>query len=584
MSLKSVLTELSEFVQREYDANQAKLIEIWEMPINQKIKSGESQLIKKICVKSDNHVELILDGDGSRFREGDMICLHLGDALESTFVKQVSIDAEYDGRWLISGYKLDTNALKQASMPCYADPDGMNLKPFYDQALEELAETNIGIDIILPLLAGDLKVDGIYESEYEDAANKAEIAGLNDKQADAVGNAIAAHYLACIQGPPGTGKTKVISFITKLLVERNERVFITSHTHMAINNALNKISQEGVDCIKVGNENSRKGLEKVDFFDHADDWKDRPDHGYVIGATPFATCSKRLENYEFDTVIFDEASQITTALAVMAMRKAKRFIFVGDHKQLPPVILSKSVLESDNDSIFSRLIHNDQVLETMLSDTYRMNKHLSKWPSNTLYNGELKSEGPNKDRLLKLLHSPVKYKNVLSPELPFVYIKSPTNNAKTSNRTEAELVVGIIKSALDAGLDPSSIGVVSPYRKHGKVIKNELLKVLPKEQAEEVVTDTVERMQGQEREMIIISLCTTNIQFLVAVASFFFQPERLNVAITRPMTKLILIGPYLSASLATELCSDSRDKILDDNVKLYQSLLASATQLSEKEF
>lgn len=584
MSLKSVLTELSDFIQREHDADQAKLIDVWEKPINQKLRSGESQLITHISVKGNNDVELTLGEGESRFREGDMICLHLGEALENTFIKQASIDAEYEGRWLISGYKLDINALKQAKTPCYADPDGMNLKPFYDQALQELAATNIGRDIILPLLAGDLKIEGIYENEYEEAADKAEIAGLNDKQADAVGNAIAAHYLACIQGPPGTGKTKVISFITKLLVERNERVFITSHTHMAINNALNKMAKEGIACIKVGGHNAHKGLENVKCFAYADNWQDKPENGYVIGATPFATCSKRLEQVQFDTVIFDEASQVTTALAVMAMRKAKRFIFVGDHKQLAPVILSKSVLESDNDSIFSRLIHNPKVLKTMLSDTYRMNKHLSKWPSNALYNGKLKSEGSNKERLFTLPQVPQKYKKVLSSDIAFVYIKSPSHNAKTSDRAEAKLLADIIKHAVLAGLKPEEIGVVSPYRKHGKAIKTELLNVLPREQAKEIVTDTVERMQGQEREMIIISLCTTNIQFLAAVATFFFQPERLNVAITRPMTKLILIGPYISDSVAAALISDPKEQKLNDNVALYQSLIKAATELTEKEF
>ncbi|SGZ09231.1 DEAD/DEAH box helicase [Moritella viscosa] len=584
MSLKLVLTELRELIQREYDANQAKLIEVWEKSIKQKIKSGESQLITHITVKGNGYVELTLGEGESRFREGDMICLHLGDAIGSTFINQASIDDEYDGRWLISGYKLDLNALKQAKMPCYADPDGMNLKPFYDQALAELAETSIGLDIVLPLLAGDLKIDGIYEDEYQEAADKAELAGLNDKQADAVGNAFAAQYLACIQGPPGTGKTKVISCITKLLVERNERVFITSHTHMAINNALNKIAKEGIACIKVGGDNSKKGLDNVDCFGYADDWEGRPDKGYVIGATPFATCSKRLDQYEFDTVIFDEASQITTPLAVMAMRKAKRYIFVGDHKQLPPVILSKSVLESDNDSIFSRLINAPKVLETMLSDTYRMNKYLSKWPSLALYGGALKSEGPNKDRLLELPKIPENYKNVLSSDIPFVYIKSPSHDAKTSNRSEAKLVADIIKYAVSSGLTPDKIGVVSPYRNHGKVIKTELLKVMPENKAKEIVTDTVERMQGQEREMIIISLCTTDVQFLTSVASFFFQPERLNVAISRPMTKLILIGPFLSDNLVAELVSNPKEKTINDNVQLYQSLLKAATHLTEKEF
>jgi len=72
MSLKLVLTELRELIQREYDANQAKLIEVWEKSIKQKIKSGESQLITHITVKGNGYVELTLGEGESRFREGDM--------------------------------------------------------------------------------------------------------------------------------------------------------------------------------------------------------------------------------------------------------------------------------------------------------------------------------------------------------------------------------------------------------------------------------------------------------------------------------------------------------------------------------
>ncbi|MBF4332987.1 helicase, partial [Vibrio anguillarum] len=133
-----------------------------------------------------------------------------------------------------------------------ADPDTMDLKPFYDKALDEIAESKRGREIVLPLLAGKLDTGFIFEDDYDEAADFAEECGLNEHQADAVGKAVSAKYLACIQGPPGTGKTKVISLITKLLVEQGQRVFMTSHTHMAINNALNKIAGENVPVIKVG--------------------------------------------------------------------------------------------------------------------------------------------------------------------------------------------------------------------------------------------------------------------------------------------------------------------------------------------
>jgi DNA replication ATP-dependent helicase Dna2 len=342
---------------------------------------------------------------------------------------------------------------------------------------------------------------------------------------------------------------------------------------MAINNALNKIHQRGVPVIKVGTPSTIKGLSKdIKYHAAGDDWNDRPDSGYVIGATPFATCTSRLEKFEFDTVIFDEASQITIPLAVMAMRKAKRFVFVGDHKQLPPVILSKSVMDASSDSIFSTLISLNNRTSVMLAKTYRMNTHLSTWPSRQFYNSDLISEGPNKHRLFCLPSPPSKHTAELSGDKPFVFIKSPGTNSRTSNIEEAKLVSSIINAAIEVGINPADIGVVTPFRRHAKELKSELAKKFGWEKSSTIVTDTVERMQGQERELIIVSFCATDPLFIKNIATFLFQSERLNVAITRPMTKLIVIGP----DLPEDFIALNDEKLMVDLVNSYRSLVAFA--------
>ena len=155
-------------------------------------------------------------------------------------------------------------------------------------------------------------------------------------QAQAIGLAHGALQIACIQGPPGTGKTRVLSLIARLMVKRGERLLVTSHTHMAINNALNMILAQGVPTVKIGRQAQRKGLnDGVPCHPDLGAWENRPTDGYVVGATPFATCNARLENYEFDTIVFDEASQITVPLALMAMRKGKRFIFIEKSAPCP---------------------------------------------------------------------------------------------------------------------------------------------------------------------------------------------------------------------------------------------------------
>lgn len=576
MSIKKILDDLRAFVEKEHKANFAKLYETWEKPLAQKLESGESQELSSIRIDSRKHLIVCLGDNDSRFREGDMICLHLGDPHNDAFVRQAMIEAENDGEWLLRA-EFDEAAIKNLESVCYADVDAMDLKPFFDTALDDVANSSNGRSIVLPLLAGDLNANEIYTDNYDRAADIAEEAGLNDNQIHAVGVGVAAKYLACIQGPPGTGKTKVISLIAKQLVNEGQRVLLTSHTHMAINNALNKIANEDVPTVKVGSNSSVKGLDhRVPQFNNGSDWEERPDSGYVIGATPFSTCSMRLENFDFDTVIFDEASQITIPLAVMAMRKAKRFVFVGDQKQLPPVVLSKNIFEDQPYSVFAKLIAKNNDVGVMLNQTYRMNRWLTQWPSLRYYEEKLRSAGNNEHRKLNLADTPNKYADILSELHSFVFIPSPGLNTRTHSSQEAELVADLIKTATQAGLALNDIGVVTPYRNHGKMIRGQLAKTVGPFTAKEVVTDTVERMQGQERELIIISMCSTDKQFISTVAHFLFQAERLNVAITRPKVKLILIGPRLPEDFKTE----DRSHVVYENISAYKDLVNSAHQVN----
>lgn len=568
MELTPVLKELQAFVYAEHEANIENLLEIWNKPLKEKLLKGETQRIESVTFVDSNHLEVVLGDNESRFREGDMICLHLGKPSDYKVFDQVTIEAENDGEWLLK-VKVDQSLLPELSEGCYADPAGMDLKPFYDKALVDVATSKIGREVLLPLLSGQLNTGTIYADDFDDAADYAESRGLNEKQSDAVGLGVASKYLACIQGPPGTGKTKVISIIAKLLVESGQRVLMTSHTHMAINNALNKIVEEGVPVAKVSASGGKKSLsDKVQHFEYASKWEDIPDTGYVIGATPFATCSERLESFTFDTIIFDEASQITVPLALMAMRKGCRFVFVGDHKQLPPVILSQSVLEDS--SAFSKMILGNEKVSVMLSQTYRMSPALTQWPSHSYYKGDLESKRSSALSSFSLPQKPYKYSDVLSNEQPSVFIKTPGLNARSVNRKESDLVADLITVAVEAGLPAEEIGVVTPFRGHAKALKSSLQDKLGIFTAKSVVTDTVERMQGQEREMIIVSFCSSDPQYISAIAEFFFQAERLNVAITRPQTKLIIVGPEISEGMLQEV----EDQKVKKNIEDYRSLIS----------
>jgi len=541
-----LLTELRQFVEDEREAGGARLMAIWERPIEDKLREGWSQRFVRIerGPESDTLIAYPDDSD-SRFREGDLLQLHAGRPSPDGLGRHLTLESELDDGWLLRGRAATVAAVLAAAPegPLYADVDAIELSGAYEDALTEIGRSEIGREIVLPLLAGTLE-PAFDPRRAEPAREAARARGFNRRQVEAVELALGADHLACIQGPPGTGKSAVLALVARLMCERGDRVFVTSHTHMAINNVLGKIAREGVPVAKIGLASQCKGLdEEVPRFERIADWDERPARaGHVVGATPFATCSPRLQGCEFDTVLFDEASQVTVPLALMAMRKARRFVFVGDQRQLPPVVLSRSVLDAQGLSAFAALTSRHAFHTVMLEETYRMNRWLAEWPSRTHYGGALRAAGPNRERRLALGPVAPELAEVFAPAHDGVFIPAREPAARTRSARDAELVARLCAAAVAAGIEPREIGVVTPYRAQGRAIRGQLARVLGP-RACEIVADTVERMQGQERELVILSLVSTELAYLGAVAEFFFQPQRLNVAVTRARTRLVVIGP-----------------------------------------
>jgi DNA replication ATP-dependent helicase Dna2 len=266
--------------------------------------------------------------------------------------------------------------------------------------------------------------------------------------------------------------------------------------------------------------------------------------GYIVGATPFALQTRRLANVEFDVVLFDEASQITLPLAIMGMLAADKYIFIGDENQLPPVtvfVQEEEPGQAARLSIFSYLAGRGD--ETMLNITYRLNDVLSGWPSRTFYAGALEPSPDSAVRRLQLSNSSSRWDFILDPHIPAVFLDLCHRNTTVRSRTEAETAVELILALLEHGLSPDQIGVVVPYRAQSRLIRSLLRRHINDENLlGQLVVDTVERMQGQEREVVLVSFATASPAFALHMAGFLFQPQRLNVAVTRPRTKLILIG------------------------------------------
>lgn len=264
----------------------------------------------------------------------------------------------------------------------------------------------------------------------------------------------------------------------------------------------------------------------------------------------------------FDTIIIDEVSQSLEPqcwIPLMMSPNAKRLIIAGDNQQLPPTIKSKGktqmILEK---TIFDRLVkvHGSQI-KHLLSIQYRMNQKIMDFPSNEFYEGKLQAADSVADRTLADLpqvqqledsEAPVVLLDTQGGAYPEQESDEKVGSAVSRfNDNEALLVVNYIERLKEWGVEPTSIGVISPYS-----AQVGLLKRLIHEQSPEIEISTVDGFQGREKDVIVMSLVRSNDNHEVG---FLAEDRRINVAITRPRRQLCVIGD-------TETLSKSNSKFL----------------------
>lgn len=571
-STADFLQRLRTFVENEADAQREALNKQWNTPLNERISRGWAVEGLRVTHAKDNFIRLHCDTNESRFREGDLVLSHRGDPRSEN---ALHCDLQYDGET-----ELEVNLIRGNEMFLTQNPEGwimdqdwFDASPFYLSALNEAADSNLGRSVILPLLQGALKPKLDF-AKYERAKLELQGARLNDSQVESVAMSYGTDLLHLIQGPPGTGKTLMLAHLARLLVKDGKRVFVTALTHRAIHNALNKISQvdPSISVCKIGEDRHASDLETPNYVTFGASRFGEINGGYVIGATPFARQTKRLSGVEFDVVLFDEASQITLPLAIMGMLAGGKYIFIGDENQLPPVTIF-SEEEATQTSIFNYL--SGQGNETMLNITYRLNDVLARWPSRNFYRDELRPSKQAAPRRLDLSPDATQWDLVLDPDSPIVFLDLCHRNSTVRSRLEAGVVLELVLSLLTREVHPKEIGVVVPYRAQSRLIRSLLRRTLEDSEVfNQIVVDTVERMQGQEREVILVSFTTASPKFAAQMAGFLFSPNRLNVAVTRPRSKLILVGSHHM------LAADQYDVSKKETLDLLRDLIGSCTHIT----
>ena len=260
--------------------------------------------------------------------------------------------------------------------------------------------------------------------------------------------------------------------------------------------------------------------------------KDIVDSSDVILATNSSSALEAIARVKFDVAVIDEASQATIPSVLIPIAKAHRFILAGDHKQLPPTIISDRA-GALSKTLFEELIRIYPFKSQLLDIQYRMNSLLMKFPNEEFYNNGLKSDSSVDD---------INIKDILDSRqdedaLLFIDTSDIADNRERHlkdsksivNEIEAEIAIRIADDYLSDGVNESDIGIISPYADQVKIIQENT----------EIEVKTVDGFQGREKEIIIISTVRSNDNGNIG---FLSDLRRLNVAITRAKRKLIIIG------------------------------------------
>lgn len=279
----------------------------------------------------------------------------------------------------------------------------------------------------------------------------------------------------------------------------------------------------------------------------------------VIASTLVGADNRLLMGMKFNTLFIDEAAQALEAACWIPIRRASRVVLAGDHCQLPPTVKSIAALKAGlGKTLMERIVENLPKVVTLLRVQYRMNEQIMRFSSNWFYGGKVESAPQIKYRGILDWDYPIEWR---SPEEPSSCPQSPTPCSQSSyheefvgetfgriNKVEAEETLTVLQEyitkigkarMLDENID---IGVISPYRAQVQYLRHLFKKhEFFKPYRRLITVNTVDGFQGQERDVIIISLVRSNDEGQIG---FLRDLRRMNVAITRARMKLIILGDH----------------------------------------
>ncbi len=426
---------------------------------------------------------------------------------------------------------------------------------------------------------------------------------LNPTQERAVNEVLWAKDVAIVHGPPGTGKTTTLVEAINETLMRESQVLVCAQSNMAVDWISEKLVDRGINVLRIGNptrvndkmlgftyerrfeshadypqlwairkairelrKNRKRGSEN--YHQKMDRLKSRAaeieirinselfGEARVIACTLVGSAHRLLEGMKFGTLFIDEAAQALEAACWIPMRRASRVILAGDHCQLPPTVKSIAALRAGlGKTLMERIAENKPEVVTLLKIQYRMNDEIMRFSSNWFYKGQVESAPQIKYRGILDYDHPITWIDTSDEENQFTIEENEGLNFKEQfigesfgriNKAEAELALLTLaeyftkigkQRVLNESID---VGIISPYRAQVQYLKRLIKKYeFFKPYRRLISVNTVDGFQGQERDVILISLVRSNGEGQIG---FLKDLRRMNVAMTRARMKLIILG------------------------------------------
>lgn len=419
---------------------------------------------------------------------------------------------------------------------------------------------------------------------------------LNATQQHAVNEVLRAKDVAIVHGPPGTGKTTTLVEAINETLARESQVLVCAQSNMAVDWISEQLVDRGINVLRIGNPTRvndkmlgftyerrfeahpdysqlwaiRKAIRELRMQrkGRTENWHQKMDRlrsrateleisinadlfgqARVIASTLVGASNKILDGQHYSTLFIDEAAQALEPACWIAIRRANRVILAGDHCQLPPTVKSIAALKAGlGKTLMERIVDSKPEVVTLLDTQYRMNEEIMRFSSSWFYDGKVKA-------------APITaHRGILDYDTSIEWVDDVANDDETVgetfvgetfgriNKVEARQVMELLQAyfekigkqrILDESID---VGIISPYRAQVQYLRHLIKKeTFFKPFRHLLSVNTVDGFQGQERDIIIVSLVRSNNDGQIG---FLRDLRRMNVAMTRARSKLIIIGDH----------------------------------------